>query len=158
MPGGRLVLPKESVALRCAKMPMTRQRRCSRVVSAGQRPTIRSGGHCYEDFYANNPNGTLIDMSMMNHVGALPQDARYRVGVGATLGQAYQELYKLYNVTLPGGTCGSVGAGGHITGGGYGLVSRLYGTTADWVTGVDILTVDSKGKVALRKCTATTGC
>jgi FAD/FMN-containing dehydrogenase len=126
-----------------------------RVVNAGQRPTIRSGGHCYEDFYANNPNGTLIDMSLMNHVGALPGDARYRVGVGATLGQAYQELYKLYNLTLPGGTCASVGAGGHITGGGYGLVSRLYGTTADWVTGVDILTVDSKGDVALRRCTAT---
>jgi hypothetical protein len=125
-----------------------------RVVNAGQRPTIRSGGHCYEDFYANNPNGTLIDMSMMNHVGDLPHDARYRVGPGAALGQAYQELYKLYNVTLPGGTCASVGAGGHITGGGYGLVSRLYGTTADWVTGVDILTVDSQGKVALRTCTA----
>ena len=57
-------------------------------------------------------------------------------------------------MTLPGGTCSSVGAGGHITGGGYGFVSRLYGTTADWVTGVDILTVDAKGKVALRTCTA----
>ena len=127
-----------------------------RVISAGQRPTIRSGGHCYEDFYANNPNGTLIDMSMMNRVGKLPRtgDARYHVGVGATLGQTYQELYKLYNVTLPGGTCSSVGAGGHITGGGYGFVSRLYGTTADWVTGVDILTVDAKGKVALRSCSA----
>jgi N-acylhexosamine oxidase len=125
-----------------------------RVVSAGQRPTIRSGGHCYEDFYANNPNGTLIDMSMMNHVGYLPNDFRYRVGAGATLGKAYQDLYKLYNVTLPGGTCDSVGAGGHITGGGYGFVSRLFGTTADWVTGVDILTVDSKGKVELRTCTA----
>ena len=125
-----------------------------RVVSAGQRPTIRSGGHCYEDFFANNPNGTLIDMSMMNHVGTSQHDdASYRVGVGATLGKAYQDLYKLYNVTLPGGTCDSVGAGGHITGGGYGFLSRLYGTTADWVTGVDILTVDSKGKVDLCTCT-----
>jgi FAD/FMN-containing dehydrogenase len=125
-----------------------------RVISAGQRPTIRSGGHCYEDFYANNPNGTLIDLSMMNHVGTLPHDAGYRVGAGATLGEAYQELYKLYNVTLPGGTCSSVGAGGHITGGGYGFVSRLYGTTADWVSAVDILTVDSQGKVVLRTCSA----
>src|SRR5260370_21389431 len=50
-----------------------------RVISAGQGPTLRSGGHCYEDFYANNPNGMLIDMSMMNHVGDLPHDARYRV-------------------------------------------------------------------------------
>src|SRR5258707_3639503 len=82
-----------------------------RVISAGQRPTIRSGGHCYEDFYANNPNGTLIDLSMMSHVGILPHnhnhnnDTRYHVGAGATLGKAYQDLYKLYNVTLPGGTC-----------------------------------------------------
>ncbi|MGA8154581.1 MAG: hypothetical protein WB952_26790 [Terriglobales bacterium] len=92
-----------------------------RVINVGQRPTIRSGGHCYEDFYANNPNGTLIDLSMLNHVGALPHDARYHIGAGATLGPTYQDLYKLYNVTLPGGTCGSVGAGGHITGDGYGL-------------------------------------
>jgi hypothetical protein len=125
-----------------------------RVISAGQRPTIRSGGHCYEDFYANNPNGTLIDLSLMNHVGDMPHDARYHVGPGATLGKAYQELYKRYNLTLPGGTCDTVGAGGHITGGGYGFVSRLHGTTADWVSGFDILTVDSKGKVALRSCTA----
>lgn len=55
------------------------------MVSAGQRPTIRSGGHCYEDFYANNPNGTLIDMGLMNHTGNLPQDARYRIGPGRPL-------------------------------------------------------------------------
>jgi hypothetical protein len=122
-------------------------------VNAGQRPTIRSGGHCYEDFYANNPKGTLIDMSVMSQAGK-GQHAQYHVGPGASLGQAYQDLYKLYGVTLPGGTCGSVGAGGHITGGGYGLVSRLYGTTADWVTGVQILTVDAHGKVIPRICTA----
>ena len=29
--------------------------------------------------------------------------------------------------TLPGGSCYSVGAGGHVTGGGYGLLSRLHG-------------------------------
>lgn len=123
-----------------------------RVVSAGQRPTIRSGGHCYEDFYANNPKGTLIDMSMQTHVGTIPSDGSYRIEAGATLGRTYQELYKLYNVTLPGGTCDSVGVGGHVTGGGYGFVSRLHGTTADWVSGVEILTVDSAGKVALRTC------
>src|SRR5277367_2127052 len=57
-----------------------------RVINAGQRPTIRSGGHCYEDFYANNPNGTLIDMSMMNQVGDRSHDPGYRVAAGATLG------------------------------------------------------------------------
>ena len=125
-----------------------------KVIGAGQRPTIRSGGHCYEDFYANNPNGMLMDMSLMDRVGLSPSDGSYHVAAGATLGKTYQELYKLHNVTLPGGTCGTVGAGGHITGGGYGAVSRLYGTATDWVTGVDILTVDESGKVDLRTCTA----
>jgi hypothetical protein len=125
-----------------------------RVISAGQRPTIRSGGHCYEDFYANNPNGTLIDLSLMDRVTQLQHDGSYRVAGGATLGKTYQDLFKLNDVTLPGGTCGSVGAGGHITGGGYGAVSRLYGTATDWVTGVDILTVDASGQVALRSCNA----
>ena len=104
-----------------------------RIINAGQRPTIRSGGHCYEDFHANNPSGTLIDMGMMSYTGKLPHDQRYCIGPGATLGKVYQDLYKLYNVTLPGGTCSSVGAGGHITGGGYGYLSRLYGTSADWI-------------------------
>lgn len=119
-------------------------------VSAGQRPTIRSGGHCYEDFFVNNPNGTLIDMGMLDRTGRLPHDARYRIGPGATLGKVYQDLYKLYNVTIPGGTCASVGAGGHITGGGYGLLSRLHGLTCDWLSEVNILTVDAKGKVVPR--------
>jgi FAD/FMN-containing dehydrogenase len=32
-----------------------------RIVSAGLRPTVRSGGHCYEDFFANNPDGALLN-------------------------------------------------------------------------------------------------
>ena len=43
-----------------------------------------------------------------------------------------------------------MGAGGHITGGGYGVLSRLHGLTIDWLSAVEILTVDSKGHVALR--------
>ena len=29
------------------------------IVGTGLRPTVRSGGHCYEDFVANNPGGTF---------------------------------------------------------------------------------------------------
>ena len=42
-------------------------------------------------------------------------------------------------------------AGGHISGGGYGLLSRLHGVTSDWLTAVDILTVDAHGKVVARR-------
>src|SRR5439155_10897232 len=91
-----------------------------RIVSAGLRPTVRSGGHCYEDFVVNNPDGAILDLSMLTQTNPPGKDARYKIGPGTQLWQAYTELYKRDGVTIPGGTCGSVGAGGHITGGGYG--------------------------------------
>jgi hypothetical protein len=122
-----------------------------RIVSAGLRPTVRSGGHCYEDFVTNNPDGALLDLGMLTQTNPPGKGAPYTIGAGTQLWQAYVELYKRYGVTLPGGTCGSVGAGGHITGGGYGMLSRLHGLTVDWLSAVDILTVDAKGKVVPRR-------
>jgi len=37
-------------------------------VHDGIRPTVRSGGHCYENFSANNPGGVLLDLSQLNTV------------------------------------------------------------------------------------------
>jgi FAD/FMN-containing dehydrogenase len=124
-----------------------------RAVAAGIRPTIRSGGHCYEDFVVNNPNGVILDLSTLNTVDADPSGG-FRIAPGAVLGEAYQVLYKRYGVTLPAGTCYMVGAGGHISGGGYGLLSRMHGLTSDWLTAIDILTVDANGKVINRRVDA----
>ncbi len=41
--------------------------------------------------------------------------------------------------------------GGHVSGGGYGVLSRLHGLTIDWLTAVDILTVDASGNVVSRR-------
>ncbi|WP_446744573.1 FAD-dependent oxidoreductase [Silvibacterium acidisoli] len=121
-----------------------------RLVHEGVRPTIRSGGHCYEDFVVNNRNGCILDMSVMKAPEPRAGKGSYAVAPGQMLGEVYEELYKRYNKTLPAGSCYAVGAGGHISGGGYGLLSRLHGLTCDWISAVDILTVDGKGKVALR--------
>jgi FAD/FMN-containing dehydrogenase len=122
-----------------------------RAVSAGMRPTIRSGGHCYEDFVVNNPGGVILDLSLLK-TDALPGDGdRYRISPGQQLGEAYIDLYKRRGVTIPGGSCYNVGAGGHISGGGYGVLSRLHGLTIDWLSAVEILTVDHKGHVEMRR-------
>lgn len=118
-------------------------------VSQGLRPTIRSGGHCYENFTANNPGGVLLDLSLLNTEQGDP-GGQYCVLPGSVLGDIYQSLYKRNGVTLPGGTCYTVGAGGHISGGGYGVLSRLHGLSSDWLTAVDILTVDAAGRVTER--------
>jgi FAD/FMN-containing dehydrogenase len=105
-----------------------------RFVHEGLRPTVRSGGHCYEDFVDNNPGGAIIDLSFLAGTTPPANGPKYRLGAGTTLGQAYSDLYTRDLVTIPGGTCLQVGAGGHVSGGGYGLLSRLHDITPDWVT------------------------
>ncbi|WP_347316793.1 FAD-binding protein, partial [Ralstonia pseudosolanacearum] len=101
-----------------------------RIIDTGMRPTVRSGGHCYEDFVSNNPGGVIVDLSLLN-APEVRADGAVRVPAGMQNWNGALELYKRHGVTLPGGSCYSVGAGGHISGGGYGLLSRLQGLTVD---------------------------
>lgn len=126
-------------------------RALQQIVSAGLRPTIRSGNHCYEDFAVNNPGGALLDLSLLTSSHAPNADPRYYIAAGKSLGETYADLYKRYGLTIPGGTCASVGAGGHVSGGGYGLLSRLHGLTCDWLSAADVLTVDAQSKVIARR-------
>ncbi|KAF5176440.1 Reticuline oxidase [Thalictrum thalictroides] len=69
---------------------------------------------------------------------------------GATLGEIYHAIGKSSNVLgFSAGYCPTVGSGGHISGGGYGMMSRKYGLAADNV--VDALLVDANGLVLDRK-------
>jgi FAD/FMN-containing dehydrogenase len=117
------------------------------VVTAGLRPTVRSGGHCYEDFVVNNPGGAILDVGALSQVTRDGSNSTFHLGAGAQLWNCYETFYKRYGAMLPGGVCGTVGAGGHISGGGYGPLSRLHGLSCDWVTAVNILTVDHHGRV-----------
>ncbi len=64
---------------------------------------------------------------------------KYKVLPGTMNWDGYVNMYKTDGVTIPGGSCYSVGTGGHISGGGYGLLSRLQGLTSDWLTAVDVV-------------------
>lgn len=127
-------------------------------VTAGKRPTVRSGGHCYEDFVSNNKGGVIIDIGLMSGISILnePGKPKYKLLAGGQNWNTAVELYKSQNKCLPGGSCYSVGAGGHISGGGYGLLSRLHGLTVDWVSAVDILVV-AMDKTVSRKHVALNG-
>jgi hypothetical protein len=115
---------------------------------AGRRITVRGGGHCYENFVSGNDGGVIIDLSGMQGV-SLGASGQICVQAGATLWNVYETLFKDYNLTLPGGSCYSVGVGGHIVGGGYGLLSRLHGLTVDYLTAVDVICVDGQGQASL---------
>lgn len=112
---------------------------------------VVSGRHCYEDFAYNETTRAIIDMSALNQVGYDPERSVYFVDAGADNWSAYRTLLNAYGRTLPDGSCASVGAGGHISGGGYGLMSRAHGLSIDWVTAVDVVTWDAAaGRARLR--------
>lgn len=106
-----------------------------------------SGGHCYEDFTyqskTGNPNGAryIIDLSTMRGIYEETVDGVEYVVVepGASNWLIQQTLHARYGVALPGGSCYSVCAGGHVAGGGYGLLSRLHGLTVDYLAGVEMV-------------------
>lgn len=122
-------------------------------VDRRMRITVRCGGHCYENFVCDNDGGVIIDLYPM-HAVYQTGDEEYCAEGGATLWNVYSELYREYGVTLPGGSCYSVGVGGHVTGGGYGLLSRAHGLVVDYLHAVEIVHVDHDGRAHARVVSA----
>jgi hypothetical protein len=114
---------------------------------------VRGGGHCYEDFVFNAETLTLIDVSLLNQIGFDAESGAYFAQSGCSIWDLYRELYWRFGLTLPAGSCYSVGLGGHICGGGYGPLSRQFGLTVDWVTGVRVATMDDNHKPQFNRAT-----
>ncbi|MFJ3825050.1 FAD-binding oxidoreductase [Streptomyces nodosus] len=115
-------------------------------VDGNKRISVRSGGHCYADFVFNPEVRVVIDTSLLDTVGYDEDLKAFEVGAGSTLLHVYDSLFKGWGVTIPGGMCYSVGAGGHISGGGYGMLSRRHGLTVDHLYAVEVVVVDANGK------------
>jgi hypothetical protein len=111
---------------------------------------VRSGGHCYENFVMNNSTKGIIDVGFLTDYGIDPEKGYY-LSTGETNWSAFKKIFNKWGVVLPGGSCYSVGLGGHISGGGDGIMSRLHGTTVDWVTGMEIVVKDKPNKPAYVK-------
>lgn len=103
---------------------------------------VKSGGHSFEGFSLND-NGMVINVSALKQI-QLDNKNQLTCGPGVILAQLY--TYCLPRERLvPAGSCGTVGLAGLTLGGGYGLFSREFGLTCDYLTGVRIVT--AKGEV-----------
>ncbi|WP_329147961.1 FAD-binding oxidoreductase [Streptomyces sp. NBC_01456] len=102
---------------------------------------IRSGGHSYAGWSSGN-NKLIIDVSALSKVGA-PSGGITRIGAGAKLIDVYEGL-GAHGVTIPGGSCPTVGISGLTLGGGHGVSSRAYGLTCDSLVGATLVTADGK--------------
>ncbi|TDD94635.1 FAD-binding oxidoreductase [Actinomadura rubrisoli] len=113
------------------------------------RITVRSGGHCYEDFVCGKDVRVILDVSPMCGVFYDEDMRAYCVEAGATNWHVYSHLYPISGKALPGGSCYSVGLGGHIPAGGFGLLSRQHGLTVDYLYAVEVAVVRSDRTVKL---------
>lgn len=116
-------------------------------VRAGKKVSVRSGGHCFANFVCNPDVEVILDLSTMTNVYYDEKMRAFAIEPGARLLNVYEKLFKDWGVTIPGGICYSVGAGGHIAGGGYGLLSRSYGLVVDHLYAVEVVTVDEHKNV-----------
>ena len=123
------------------------------VVASGKKLAVRSGGHCTEGFVDDPSVQCVIDLGQMDSVYYDRRRRAFAVEAGATLGRVYQALDMRWGVTLPGGSGTGVGMGGHVTGGGFGPLSRSHGLISDHLYAVETVVVEENGKA--RAVTAT---
>ncbi|QJS11228.1 FAD-binding oxidoreductase [Streptomyces argyrophyllae] len=106
----------------------------------GVKVSIRNGGHSYAG-YSSGDNRLIVDVSRLNRVRASGGQAV--VGAGAKLIDVYRAL-AAKGVTIPAGSCPTVGVSGLVLGGGHGVASRAYGLTCDSLTQATLITADGK--------------
>jgi FAD/FMN-containing dehydrogenase len=106
-------------------------------------PIPRSGGHSYAGY--STGDGLVIDVTSLSGV-TTPTAGTASVGAGTRLIDLYSAL-NASGVSVPGGSCPTVGIAGLALGGGAGVVDRRFGMTCDQVTGLQVVTAD--GRVVL---------
>lgn len=99
---------------------------------------LRCGGHSYEAYSLINC-GLVIDVSGLQSLTYYKENQTIQIGAGHRLLPLYETLWN-EGVTLPGGTCPTVGISGQTLGGGYGYLSRLFGMTCDNLLEVEMVT------------------
>jgi FAD/FMN-containing dehydrogenase len=110
----------------------------------GVQVAIRNGGHSYAGWSSGNGK-LIVDVSKLKQIRTSGGEAV--VGAGAKLIDVYRGL-AAKGVTIPAGSCPTVGVSGLVLGGGHGVVSRAYGLTCDSLTQATLITADGKQVVA----------
>jgi len=105
-------------------------------------PRARSGGHSYAG-YSTLAGGIVLDLRYLSQVGFDRRAGIATLGGGAQLIDVYAGL-AAHGVTIPAGSCPSVGVAGHALGGGMGLAGRALGLTTDNLFAAELATADGR--------------
>jgi FAD/FMN-containing dehydrogenase len=102
--------------------------------------SLRSGGHSFEASSVTD-GGVVLDLSRLHEVRVDRENRLAEIGAGHRIGPITEELWR-HGLTLPLGTCPSVGIAGLTLGGGLSLLSRLWGLTCDNLLKAELVLAD----------------
>ncbi|CAL5003957.1 unnamed protein product [Urochloa decumbens] len=139
-----------AVILPSSQRDLQRAVACVRAASLAIR--VRSGGHSYEGLSYTTENRVpfaVVDLSNLNRVVVDAAAATAWAESGATLGEVYHAVgLSNRSLAFSAGSCATVGMGGHVAGGGFGLLSRKFALAADNV--LDAVVIDAGGRAMTR--------
>jgi FAD/FMN-containing dehydrogenase len=101
----------------------------------------RNGGHSYGGY--STSDGLVADLTRMKSVEVDRSAGTARVAGGSLLIDVYATLAR-HGVTIPAGSCPTVGISGLTLGGGIGLSGRKLGLTCDNLLEVEMVTADGE--------------
>jgi FAD/FMN-containing dehydrogenase len=127
------------------------------------RLVVKGGGHSYQGT-SNAPDSLLIWTREMNqvivHAAFVAQDCQSKqaptpavtVGAGAMWIDVYEAVTTKAGRYVQGGGCTTVGVAGLIQSGGFGSMSKGFGTAAAWLLEAEIVTADGIARI-VNACT-----
>ncbi|CAG8667466.1 2720_t:CDS:2, partial [Scutellospora calospora] len=99
----------------------------------------RSGGHSYESYSIGDRDCYLIiDLVKLNKITVNVTTQTAVIGTGNTLKSLYYQVTE-HVFAFPAGGCPGIGVGGHIMGGGVGLLNRKFGMSSDNILDAEIV-------------------
>ncbi|KAF8421205.1 hypothetical protein EV426DRAFT_637805 [Tirmania nivea] len=117
-----------SAAVKCAK-------------AYGAKVQARSGGHSYAAMGLGGTDGSfIVDMKKFKLISLSNNIAI--IGAGVRLGDLATYLHNSGKRALPHGICPGVGIAGHALHGGFGMTSRMWGTTLDHIVEMQVVLAD----------------
>uniref|UniRef100_A0A8R7QMC7 FAD-binding PCMH-type domain-containing protein n=2 Tax=Triticum urartu TaxID=4572 RepID=A0A8R7QMC7_TRIUA len=117
----------------------------------GVRLRVRSGGHDYEglSYRSARPSSeafAVVDLGAnLRAVRVNRLQSTAWVDSGATIGELYYAIAKNDSrLAFPAGECPTIGVGGHLSGGGVGMMMRKHGLSSDKVLDATLVNADGE--------------
>ena len=115
-------------------------------VNEQRRLVVTSGGHCLEGFVSDPDVRVIVDVAPMKRIYYDADRRAVAVEAGATVGETFRALSENWGTVIPLGEYPGIGMGGHVVGGAFGFLCRQLGLAADYLYGVEVVTVDEAGR------------